>query len=64
MLNEQFNISVRAGDHCAVGYFKDVQESEGVPGSVRASFYLYNTEEEVDRFLSAVQRISEVCEGK
>lgn len=63
MLNEEFNISVRAGDHCAVGYFKDVQQEEGVPGSVRASFYLYNTEEEVDRFLNAVQRISDVCEG-
>ncbi|MCG8420955.1 MAG: cysteine desulfurase [Proteobacteria bacterium] len=59
--SEEFNISVRAGDHCAVGYFKDVQEEEGVPGSVRASFYLYNTEEEVDRFLDATEKIAGIA---
>jgi len=63
ILNEEFKISVRAGDHCAVGYFKDAQQDEAVPGSVRASFYLYNTEAEVDRFLNAIERISTVCGG-
>ncbi|WP_428911132.1 aminotransferase class V-fold PLP-dependent enzyme [Niallia sp. Krafla_26] len=61
ILNEEFNISVRAGDHCAVNYFKDVQGPEQPPGNVRASFYLYNTVEEVQRFLSAVKSISELA---
>ena len=61
MLNEQFHIAVRAGDHCAVNYFRDVQELERPKGNVRASFYLYNTEEEVDRFLAAVEQIAQTC---
>ena len=61
MLNEQFHIAVRAGDHCAVNYFRDVQELGRPKGNVRASFYLYNTEEEVDRFLSAIETIARTC---
>lgn len=61
MLNEQFHIAVRAGDHCAVNYFRDVQELGRPKGNVRTSFYLYNTEEEVDRFLSAVETIARTC---
>lgn len=60
ILNEEFKISVRAGDHCAVNYFKDVQGPQQHLGNVRASFYLYNTVEEVERFLSAVKSISEL----
>lgn len=61
ILNEKFNISVRAGDHCAVNYFREVQEPGTAWGSVRASFYLYNTEEEVDQFLSAIETIERTC---
>jgi cysteine desulfurase/selenocysteine lyase len=61
MLNEEFNIAVRAGDHCAVNYFRDVQELERPKGNVRASFYVYNTEEEVDLFLTAVKKIAQTC---
>jgi cysteine desulfurase / selenocysteine lyase len=61
MLNERFKISTRAGDHCAVNYFRDVQELERPKGNVRASFYLYNTEEEVDRFLDSVGTIASTC---
>jgi cysteine desulfurase/selenocysteine lyase len=60
MLNEEFKISVRAGDHCAVNYFKDVQADGTAPGNVRASFYVYNTEEEVDRLLNAVERMTKM----
>lgn len=60
ILNEEFKISVRAGDHCAVNYFKDVQGPQQHLGNVRASFYIYNTVEEVERFLSAVKSISEL----
>jgi cysteine desulfurase / selenocysteine lyase len=61
ILNEEFAIAVRAGDHCAVNYFRDVQELERPKGNVRASFYLYNTEEEVDRLLAAVRAIARTC---
>jgi cysteine desulfurase/selenocysteine lyase len=60
ILNEEFQISVRAGDHCAVNYFKDVQADGTAPGNVRASFYVYNTEEEVDRLLNAVERMTKM----
>jgi cysteine desulfurase/selenocysteine lyase len=60
ILNEEFKISVRAGDHCAVNYFKEVQAEGSAPGNVRASFYVYNTEEEVDRLLNAVDRMSKL----
>jgi cysteine desulfurase/selenocysteine lyase len=62
ILNEKFRISVRAGDHCAINYFKEVQrESDAAPGNVRASFYVYNTTKEVDQFLSAVETIATTC---
>lgn len=44
-------IAVRAGHHCAM----PLHESLGKTASARASFYLYNTLEEVDRFVEAVQ---------
>lgn len=61
ILNDRFQIAVRAGDHCAINYFRDVQEPGMVSGNVRASFYLYTTEDEVDRFLSAVETIASMC---
>jgi cysteine desulfurase/selenocysteine lyase len=60
ILNEEFKISVRAGDHCAVNYFKEVQAEGSAPGNVRASFYLYNTEDEVDRLLNAVEKMGKL----
>lgn len=42
---DQFGIEVRAGHHCAKPLTRHLQ----VPATVRASFYLYNTTDEVDR---------------
>lgn len=61
ILNEKFNIAVRAGDHCAVNYFKEVTIEGQAPGNVRASFYLYNTDKEVDHLLNAVESIAATC---
>ena len=62
MLHEQFQIAVRGGDHCVIKYYRDEEERGLLPkGNVRASFYLYNTEEEVDRFLSAIETIARTC---
>ena len=63
ILDERYNVAARAGDHCAVGYFKNAQIDDGVPGNVRVSLYIYNTAEEVDRFLNAVEDISKICIG-
>jgi len=49
----QEGICVRAGDHCTQPLFKKMHLS----GSVRASFYLYNTAQEVDRLLEAIDRL-------
>lgn len=43
-------IAVRAGHHCAQPLMRQLQ----TPATVRASFYLYNTKEDVDRFIDAV----------
>lgn len=49
----QEGICVRAGDYCAQPLFKKMHLS----GSVRASFYVYNTAQEVDRLIEAVDRL-------
>jgi len=52
-LLDQQGIAVRTGFHCA----QPLMDHFGITGTVRASFYLYNTEEEIDRFITALQRI-------
>jgi cysteine desulfurase/selenocysteine lyase len=47
---DRHGIAVRAGHHCAMPLHKRL----GVPASSRASFYLYNTLEEVDRLGEAL----------
>ncbi len=48
-------IAVRAGHHCAQPLMRELD----VPATVRASFYLYNTPEEVDRFVASLQAVKE-----
>lgn len=52
-LLDQMGIAVRTGHHCT----QPVMDRYGIPGTVRASFAVYNTREEVDSFVSALQRI-------
>jgi cysteine desulfurase/selenocysteine lyase len=49
-------VAVRAGHHCA----QPLMERLGVTATARASFGLYNTEEEVDRLVASLQRVREV----
>jgi cysteine desulfurase / selenocysteine lyase len=58
ILNNRYKIAVRAGNHCALSYFKGVSLSEGTKGNVRAGFYLYNTLDEVERFVRAVDEVA------
>lgn len=49
-------IAVRAGHHCA----QPLHRRLGLTATVRASFYLYNTADEVDRLVQALERVGEV----
>jgi cysteine desulfurase / selenocysteine lyase len=44
-------VAIRAGQHCC----QVLSESLGVPATARASFYVYNTPEEVDTLVAAVE---------
>ena len=50
---DQFGIAVRAGHHCAM----PLHTRYNIPASTRASFYLYNTREEVDKLMSAMEHV-------
>jgi len=49
-------IAIRAGHHCA----QPVMQHFGVPATARASFAFYNTREEADSLIAAVQKVIEV----
>lgn len=61
ILTEDFGVSVRAGTHCARGYFMENQSEEQVYGSVRASVYVYNTISEIGKLVEGVRAIAETC---
>jgi cysteine desulfurase/selenocysteine lyase len=50
---DNYGIAVRTGHHCAMPLMAHYQ----VPAMCRASFAMYNTEEEVDRLVAGLQRI-------
>lgn len=55
-LVDHAGVAIRTGHHCAM----PVMERYGVPATARASFGLYNTEEDVDRLVSALADAREV----
>ncbi len=52
VLLDHQGVAVRTGHHCT----QPIMDRFGIPGTVRASFALYNTREEVDALISAVKR--------
>jgi cysteine desulfurase/selenocysteine lyase len=54
MFLDKMGFAVRTGHHCA----DPVMDHFKIPGTVRASFAFYNTSEEIDRFVEAIQKIS------
>lgn len=54
MLLDRLGVAVRTGHHCA----QPLMDRLGIPGTVRASFAVYNTREEVDTFISALKRVA------
>ena len=53
-LLDQLGIAVRTGHHCA----QPLMDRLGILGTVRASFGLYNTREEVDSLVAGIKRIA------
>lgn len=55
ILNEK-EICVRAGHHCAM----PLHNRLGVNGTVRVSFYIYNNEEDIDKFIRQLKKIKKI----
>lgn len=53
-LLDRLGIAVRTGHHCA----QPLMQRLGIEGTVRASFGLYNTREEIDTLVAGVERVS------
>ena len=53
-LLDQQGVAVRTGHHCAM----PLMEALGIPGTVRASFALYNRRDDVDQLVAAVRKAS------
>lgn len=53
-LLDRLGIAVRTGHHCA----EPLMHRMGIEGTVRASFGLYNTKEEVDALVAGIERVS------
>lgn len=55
-LLDRLGIAVRTGHHCA----EPLMNRLGITGTVRASFGLYNTKEEVDALVAGVKRVAQM----
>jgi cysteine desulfurase/selenocysteine lyase len=53
---DTMGIAVRAGHHCAMPLHERFQ----LPASTRASFYLYTTEQEIDRLIEGLYKVKEI----
>ena len=49
-------IAVRAGHHCAM----PLHDKFGIAATARASFYLYNTFEEVDKLVEGIYKVKKI----
>ena len=55
-LLDRLGIAIRTGHHCA----QPLMDRLGILGTARASFALYNTREEVDSLVNAIQRVAKM----
>ena len=56
VLNDRFGVAVRAGHHCT----QPLHSLLGITASTRASFYLYNTPDEIDQLLKGIAAVQEM----
>ncbi|MBI4080590.1 MAG: cysteine desulfurase [Candidatus Levybacteria bacterium] len=54
------NICVRSGHHCTM----PLHTRLGVPASTRASFYIYNDEQDIDAFISGIKKVKKIFQSK
>lgn len=55
---DKLGIAVRTGHHCA----QPIMEFYKIPGTIRASFSFYNTKQEIDVFIKALQRAQQMLQ--
>ncbi|SMF58214.1 cysteine desulfurase / selenocysteine lyase [Alteromonadaceae bacterium Bs31] len=55
MLLDQQGVAVRTGHHCA----QPLMDALNIPGTVRASFSIYNTKEDIDRLFAALDKVKQ-----
>ncbi len=53
---DKLGIAVRTGHHCA----QPLMDFYGIPGTVRASFAVYNSKEEIDQMIAGLQKVREM----
>ncbi len=58
MILDKLGIAVRTGHHCA----QPVMDAFEIPGTIRASFAVYNTKEEIDRLVEGVKKAKSMLE--
>lgn len=56
MILDKMGIAVRTGHHCAQPLMKKL----GITGTIRISFAMYNTKEEIDTFIAALQKLKQM----
>ena len=55
---DRLGIAIRTGNHCT----QPLIDSLKIPGTIRASFSLYNTKEEIDRMIQAIKQVKVMFE--
>ncbi len=58
-LLDQEGIAIRAGHHCCQPFMRDL----GISGTARASFYIYNSRDDVDALMHALRKAATVFSG-
>ena len=53
---DKLGIAVRTGHHCA----QPIMDRFEIPGTVRASFAVYNTENEIDMFIEGIEKVKKM----
>ncbi len=56
MILDKMGVAVRTGAHCT----EPIMKHYGIAGTVRVSFALYNTKDEVDQLISGLQKTKEM----
>jgi len=58
LILDQYGIAVRSGVHCAEPLHQKIGAENG---SVRASYYIYNTKDEIERMIQILKKIEEIA---